>query len=199
MTTDPRIYGDQFAFQRKYSYGRILNVGCNTDGAGLAAMGAVNLDLGRIDNLGQPMPVNVIADARALPFGRAFDTVVVGELLEHMERDGGVTTLREARAALANGGRVVITMPHDGRRETGKLETPELPWYTEGVYAYHYRNIGWDELKSWIEAAQLRAVLRAEIRYPWGECGSGAVLEPSVGSSSDTGVAIASCGGRPGP
>lgn len=175
MIHEDFIYGDQFGFQRKHSVGRILNVGCNTDGGNLRSMGAINVDLGTLDNLKQPMPVQVIADARALPFRAKFDTVVLGEILEHMEHANAVQTLREAAAALGPGGRVVITMPHDVRRENDALEIPELEFYTEGVYAYHYRCIPWEELAAWMDEAGLRPRLRAAIHYPWGETGSGAV------------------------
>jgi len=175
MIQETNIYGDQFGFQQRHSVGRILNVGCNTDGGNLASMGAVNVDLGTLDNLGQVMPVRVIADARALPFGPHFDTVVLGEILEHMEHDAAVLTLRQARAALRPGGRVVITMPHDIRRENDALEVPEQEFYTEGVYAFHYRCIPWEELAGWLAEAGLRPRLRAAIHYPWGEKGSGAV------------------------
>lgn len=176
MRTDPHIYTDQFGFQRRYAYGRILNVGCNTDGGNLAAMGAINLDIGTMDNLGQIMPVKVIADARGLPFQGVFDCVVLGEILEHMEPHDAITTLSEARRALRKNGRLVVTMPHDVRREGGTLELPDVRFYTEGVYAYHYRCIPFEELAGWAEAAGCRVELRADIHYPWGETGSGAVL-----------------------
>jgi SAM-dependent methyltransferase len=176
MKLDPHVYGDQFGFQRLYSHGRILNVGCNTDGGGLGNMGAVNLDLATIDNLGQAMPVHVIADARALPFRNCFDTVVLGEILEHMEAPDAIAALTQGALALRPGGRLVVTMPHDVRREDGTLEIPEQEFYTEGVYAYHYRCIGWEELVSWVAAAGCQIDLRADIVYLWGERGSGCVL-----------------------
>jgi len=175
---DTAYYSDQFGFQRLYSNGRILNVGCNTDGGGLKQRGALNLDLSTRDNLGQVLPVDVIADARALPFAAVFDTVVLGEILEHMERPDAVATLKQARAALKPTGKVVITMPHDGRRDDGTLEIPEVEFYTPGVYAFHYRNIPYEELASWLAEARLKPTLRAAIDYLWGEHGSGIVAVP---------------------
>lgn len=176
-----RVYRDQFSFQREHSSGRILNVGSNTDGARLAAdLGAVNVDLRAVDHVtGLPMPVHVLADARRLPFAKVFDTVVLGEILEHMERPDAVVSLRDAAAALVAGGRVVITMPHDGRRDAGELETPkgDQQYYAPGIYAYHYRSISRTELLNWILAAGLRVVAMARIVYCWGESGSGVIAE----------------------
>jgi SAM-dependent methyltransferase len=174
-----QTYRDQFGFQREHSKGRVLNVGSNTDGGCLAAdFGAVNIDLRARDHVtGMLMPVAALADARALPFAGVFDTVILGEILEHMERPDAVRSLREAAAAIGSGGRVVITMPHDGRRESGKLETPkgEQQFYAPGIYAYHYRSISRLELLGWIREAGLEAEVIARIAYVWGEQGSGIV------------------------
>lgn len=177
-----QIYRDQFAYQREHSTGRILNVGSNTDGAQLGSgkhsMGAVNFDLRDVDHVtGQKMPVHRIGDARALPYFAEFDTVVLGEILEHMERADAVLSLREAATALKYGGRIVITMPHDTRRDAGTLDTPEgeKQFYAPGVYAYHYRSISWAELYGWIAEAGLSVIERSRIQYVWGECGSGVV------------------------
>lgn len=173
------VYRDQFGFQREHSRGRVLNVGSNTDGGRLAAdFGAVNLDLRAVDHVtDKPMPVAVLADARALPFRGAFDTVILGEILEHMERPDAVQALREAAAAIHAGGQVVITMPHDGRRDAGELETPEgdKQFYAPGIFAYHYRSISRLELLGWIREAGLHAEVIARIVYVWGETGSGIV------------------------
>jgi len=174
-----QVYRDQFGFQREHSKGRVLNVGSNTDGAKLAAdFGAINVDMRIVDHVsGFVLPVAVLADARALPFAGAFDTVVLGEILEHMEPADAVRSLREAVAAIHDSGQVVITMPHDGRRETGEIETPqgEKQFYAPGIYAYHYRSISRLELLAWIREAGLRAEVIARIIYVWGEQGSGIV------------------------
>lgn len=177
-----RVYQDQFTYQREHAQGAILNVGSNTDGANLGSgpgnMGAVNFDLREVDHVtGLAMPTHRIGDCRALPYRGEFDTVVLGEILEHMERADAVLALREAAAALKPGGRIVITMPHDGRRDAGTLETPEgdAKFYAPGIYAYHYRSISWAELYGWIAEAGLRVVERSRIHYVWGEVGSGVV------------------------
>ena len=184
MIKDKRIYLGQWQFQREYAKGKILNVGCNTDGAQLGSgpnsMGAMNLDLGDTDAItGAAMPIHIKADARALPvtLHGMFDTVVLGEILEHMERPDAVLTLRQAMLALKTGGRVVITMPHDPRRDSGELELPpeEKRFYAPGVFAYHHRSISWAELYGWLAEAGLHVVERSRIHYIWGENGSGVV------------------------
>jgi SAM-dependent methyltransferase len=177
----PSIYRDQFTYQLLNSRGRILNVGSNTDGAGLAdRMGALNLDLRHVDHVtGERMPVHVLGSALALPFRGYFDTVVLGEILEHMERLQAVQALREAYRALRDGGQVVVTMPHDHRRDQGTLAVPEgdKQWYAPGIYAYHYRSIPWAELMGWISEAGLEVVDRSRIHYTWGEVGSGVICK----------------------
>jgi len=179
-----QIYRDQFTYQREHAQGAILNVGSNTDGAQLGSgagnMGAINFDLRDVDHVtGEKMPVHRIGDARALPYVGEFDTVVLGEILEHMERADAVLALEQAAKALKPGGRVVITMPHDGRRDNGKLGIPEPDkrFYAPGVYAYHYRSISWAELFGWIAEAGLQVIERSRIHYVWGEVGSGVVAE----------------------
>jgi SAM-dependent methyltransferase len=178
---DEEFYPDQYVFQRKYATGRVLNVGCHRDSGKLGARGAVNLDLKPIDELGEipvRLPVAVLADARALPFAGCFDTVVLGELLEHMERPDAVLALMNAAVALKSGGSIVVTFPHDGRRDAGTLPVPEgdKQFYARGVYAYHYRSISRLELMSWIVAAGLVPVRMGKIFYPWGAEGTGVVV-----------------------
>lgn len=181
MRHEAAIYLDQFGFQAQHACGRVLNVGCNSDGANIGLRpGAVNLDVLPVDPVTrEKLPVHVLADGRHLPFAAAFDSVVVGELLEHMERADAVRTLCEARRVLKPGGRVVITMPHDGRRESpGNAEPPikaGQEFYAPGVRAYHYRLIGRPELLSWIAESGLEPQLVARIHYVWGEKGTGVV------------------------
>jgi hypothetical protein len=176
-------YRDQFAFQREYCFGRALNVGSNTDSGHLKRdFGAVNLDLREVDHVtGSSFPVDVLGDARGLPYRGEFDTVILGEILEHMERADAVLSLRQAVLALAEGGQVVVTIPHDTRRDAGTLPVPEgeAKFYAPGIYAYHYRSISRRELISWMVEAGLRVVTLARILYVWGEEGSGVVAIPA--------------------
>jgi SAM-dependent methyltransferase len=172
-------YRDQFVFQREHCFGHALNVGANTDGGNLKRdFGAVNLDLRAVDHVtGDILPVDVLGDARDLPYRGEFDTVILGEILEHMERRDAVCSLRQAALALRAGGQVVITMPHDVRRDAGTLPVPEgeAQFYAPGIYAYHYRSISRRELVSWLVEAGLTIVRLVRILYVWGQEGSGVV------------------------
>lgn len=181
-------YRDQFVFQRENCFGRALNVGSNTDGGNLKRdFGAVNLDLRERDHVtGEAMPVDVIGDARDLPYRAEFDTVILGEILEHMEPADAIASLRQAVKALKPGGQVVVTLPHDTRRDAGTLPVPEgeAQFYAPGIYAYHYRSISRRELVSWLLAAGLKVVRLARILYVWGEEGSGVVAVPAADAAA---------------
>ena len=174
------LYADQFEFQRRHAQGRVCNVGCNTDGAGFgkASPQNLNVDLFWVDPVtNMKLATDMIADARDLPFRGEFDTVVLGEILEHMERVDAVQALKSANRALKTIGRVVITIPHDGRRARG-TEPPLIPgkeFYAPGIHAHHYREITRLELLEWIEEAGLTPMIIGEISYIWGERGTGVV------------------------
>lgn len=172
------VYSGQWSFQIRHAIGKSLNVGCNTDGGTFGKRGAVNVDLSLIDEAsGRPIPAAVLADARSLPFCAAsFDTVVLGELLEHFESWDAVKALLEAKRAMRAGGRVVITLPHDDRRadEQGYGPLWNKP-YAAGVPRYHAREISRIELFDWIREAGLRIALWARIEYIWGKSGTGVV------------------------
>lgn len=180
MIRDPQVYDGQFGFQRRYAIGRALNVGSNSDGAQFGRRGGINVDLFAVDPVtGVRNPVQLLADARALPFPLAsFDSVVLGELLEHMEGEAAIQTLLEARRTSKC--RVVITMPHDDRRDKG-TEPPIEPgkeMYAPGVFAYHHRCISREELLGWVRAVGLIPLVWARIVYVWGAEGTGLVTSP---------------------
>jgi SAM-dependent methyltransferase len=178
VIADPRIFKEQFVFQRSFARGKVVNIGCNDDAAGFRTIGGINVDLFQIDeHTGAVNPIHVMADARALPFKGSFDSAILGEILEHMQPQDAVKTIREAKSALKSDGHIVITMPHDRRRSTpGHTEPkPEKPWYAPGVFAYHYRMIPRSELFGWISEAGLQILLWAKIVYSWGEAGTGVV------------------------
>jgi SAM-dependent methyltransferase len=55
-------------------------------------------------------PRVTVGDAQSFDLGRRFDTVVAGELIEHLENPAGF--LRTARRHLRPGGRIVLTTPY---------------------------------------------------------------------------------------
>lgn len=169
---DPMIYEGQYPFQAKYAIGKALNVGCNSDGAGIASRGGVNIDLFRKDeHTGLDIPAHALADARRLPFKpNSFDSVVLGEILEHMQTRDAVASLLEAKTVLRPGGVVVATIPHDDRGGP-----PDAKEYYPGIAAYHYREITRVEFFDWIKAAGLKLTLWARIVHIWGKSGTGIV------------------------
>ena len=110
------VIGTQYNFQFRKAKGSILNVGCHTDSAKLKErLGAVNLDAFEIcPQTGQQIVADVIADAREkLPKG--FDTVILGDILEHFDNADCIKILKNAKQSLNDGGQVVITCPDDNR------------------------------------------------------------------------------------
>jgi SAM-dependent methyltransferase len=192
---DTQVYYDQFAFQKKYANGYVVNIGANSDGAGFRSRGGVNVDIAERDAYtGQLLPIDVFADARKLPWTEpTFDCAVLGEILEHMEEpDDAIDALNEAARVTKVGGKVVITLPHDDR---GAPEDKQL-MYAPGVFAYHHRKIERAELLFWIarvyrgglvyfetdgvyshSSRYLEVLLIADIAYPWGCTGTGIVAE----------------------
>ncbi len=112
-------YYGQTPFQQEKVKGRILNIGCGDDPGKLKERyGAVNLDICAVDpGTGKVNLVDIIADARNLPpdlYGR-FDTVVLGDILEHMHNDDILSSVKEAKKCLDEGGKIIITFPEDDR------------------------------------------------------------------------------------
>ena len=200
---DPAKYTDQWLFQNRYADGRVLNVGCDSDGARLGKRpGAVNVDLHRISKIRgtewSPNPVSVLADGRQLPFKSRFDTVVLGEILEHMSDSDALKTLEEAKAALrvacepapewggtyVRGGcrvpRIVVTVPHDVR-EREEQGYGELRYFAPGIPVHHPRCIEKALLMTWVRLAELLVMVEAKIDYVWGQIGTGLVLVPMTG------------------
>jgi 2-polyprenyl-3-methyl-5-hydroxy-6-metoxy-1,4-benzoquinol methylase len=111
---------------------RVLDVGCvdHTASAAsadtwlhryvaLAASSVLGVDLAAAEVLKlRDRGYNVItADAQVMSLGERFETIVVGELIEHVESPGAL--LRNLRDHLEPGGQILITTPN--------------PWY-----AYHW-------------------------------------------------------------
>lgn len=179
MMLDPGRYHDQFVFQMRYAAGRILNVGCDSDGALFRFRpGAVNVDLHLVSRItGSRNPAHVLADARRLPFKASFDTVVLGEILEHMQDKDVMQCLEEAKAAMrGRTSRVVITVPHD-TREREQQGYGQLRYFADGIPVHHPRCVSREELLGWVKAAEMAPVVMAEISYVWGEKGTGLVAK----------------------
>jgi len=180
MLKETRVYLGQWQFQRAHVRGNILNVGCNTDdGKFREQFGAINVDLMlRDDASGFSIPADVLADARSLPFARhSFDTVILGELLEHFSDSDAVTTLQQSKALLKDQGRIVITIPQDSRspNQQGYSKYWAKP-YAPGIPRFHPRELTRFDLFDWLKKAGLQVLSWARIQYVYaGFFGTGAV------------------------
>lgn len=116
---DNHQYYAQYCFQLKHAKGKILNIGCDIDHADLASRGATNVDVVDISPAtGLLNKAHVKADARELPVslhGR-FDTVILGDILEHMNDEDSVIALQEAVKCLKVDGSIIVTHPSDERK-----------------------------------------------------------------------------------
>jgi len=144
--TEPVFDFPWLAFQYRHAEGMVLNVGAGGDSARLKELRhAVNVDVCRTDPVsGLPNKIDRIADARDLPFpDKCFDTVVLGEVLEHLTPEGSRQAIQEARRVARQ--RIVITVPQDLRsvehqRQERRLISgadPEPLEYAEGCSTYH--------------------------------------------------------------
>lgn len=102
----------RYRFAKERARGRVLDVACGT-GYGTALLGAVGVDLSRaaLGYASERHPARYVgADAQRLPFGRAFDTVVSFETIEHVadaERFVG-----ECARVLRPGGTLIVSTPN---------------------------------------------------------------------------------------
>jgi len=160
-------WGGRFDFQIRHGNGRVLNVGSNDDHAGFGNRGGVNLDLHPRDvYLDRPNKVDVLADCRdPLPFPPAsFDSVVFGDILEHMSDEDAVRSLKNGKAVLKDGGKIVITVPEDYRPVERQRERPGVA-YAENIDGSHLRPITLDVVRHWLANAGLREELHEPLTY----------------------------------
>lgn len=156
----------QYNFQYKYAKGKILNIGCHTDSGRLKEKkGAINLDRWSICPHTQlEINADIIADAReALPFSKEFDTIVIGDLLEHLSQDDAIKVLDNAKNVLNNDGQIVITCPDDQRITE--------PSNTEG-FEYHHP-MSKETVEHIIKQLKLRVLKYQPLRYPFTDRGHG--------------------------
>jgi SAM-dependent methyltransferase len=150
----------QYTFQHRYATGKILNVGCNNDSTGFAQhRDAVNVDISKVDPYTkEPNAAHLIMDSRDLLFKPgSFDTVILGEILEHMDRPDVIKSLQEAARVLTPNGQIVVTVPEDHRT------SPEQKQYSGGIRAYHDHAITPAEAEGWAKDAGLEIRLTQPI------------------------------------
>lgn len=172
----------QFQFQGRYMQGRTLNIGCGDDPMGFAKYGATNMDIAMHGPVGNVVNrPHLLHDARK-PFEHLsghFDSIIIGDMLEHMSEEDAIQVLMNAKAALKNGGPIIITCPNDsGRPHTEQhKEATGDETYTEGVTAFHDRKIEREDLERMIKAAGLKVYIYQPIDYGQFE-GHGIVCAP---------------------
>lgn len=128
-------------FQRQHLRLPALNVGCGDDPARLRLLGAVNLDVvTRNPATGYEFPVDLQCDGRHLAafVPRGWDTVMLGDVLEHTDDTNALHFLVQARVVLSPVGRIVVTVPEDWRDvRTVHGALPLAGEYVSGV-SYHH-------------------------------------------------------------
>ena len=151
----------QFCFQHKHARGRVLNVGCDSDHTGWLERGAVNMDVRAVSPItGMANRYHILHDARE-PFPESigkFDTVILGDILEHIAASDWSSVLANAQDALTPKGQIIITCPDDGHRERleqhrnvhGDVE------YAPGCNAFHHRTIPREEIEEQLQQADLQ-------------------------------------------
>jgi glycosyltransferase involved in cell wall biosynthesis len=159
----------QFAFQIKHARGCVLNVGSDNDWASIRArFGAVNLDV-RTENpvTGAPTQPDIVADFRTYRPRPEFDTVILGDILEHMSQADGVRMLKNAVRALRPGGRVIVTAPEADERPATAQHAGSVgdELYAPGVSAFHSRRLALEDLDRMFNRAGLQLVVGQVIDY----------------------------------
>lgn len=148
----------------------ILNVACKEDPANLGRdFNATNVDIQDYDPEMQvslyQVPNFVRGDARNLEFpDERFNTVVLGELLEHLSQEVAIQVLREAARVLTPNGQIVVTMPQDARPPEHQRPPHELYEYTEGIASWH-RFVPDEELWESVRSSNLRVAQQRRLRY----------------------------------
>lgn len=138
--------------------GTVLNVGCNTDPANLQKIfgrrRVTNHDFIKYDEwLKVDLPVDVVFDiSKKWPAGKgAFDLIVMGDILEHVEEPQAIFALGEARRV---GKKLCITVPNDTRLGPGwnsdGTRRPESEW-VEAPGSYHVQQVTEQKLRAWLE------------------------------------------------
>jgi len=172
----PFVFRVQYGFQHKYSKGNILNIGCQIDGSKLHERGATNVDIMDHDPItGIEYPVDIIADARKLPetLHNQFDTVILGDILEHMDDEDIDKSILCAKKCLRKDGNLIITCPNDTRSYKEQFQIAEIVTgkqvtmteYTDGVKSYHTREIGKDFFENIAKKFGFKIEIMQELDY----------------------------------
>ena len=169
----PGIYGN-YEFQNALVMrlgGKTLNAACADDPANLGWLGAINMDLHELD-VGSKKDFRKVANYvqgsvldMKFPDGE-FDTVVLGEFLEHCKFDVAVKAVNECRRVLKPGGNLVMTFPLDGRSRDEQRAGNEWPLeYDAGITCAHQTWWGNDMVRALRSQTRFVEVMRAALLY----------------------------------
>lgn len=167
----PQEQNHQFLFQHKHATGRVLNVGCDEDASGWRAKGAVNLDVRWQSPVTKKAnAAHVIHDIRnQLPCCLGlFDTIILGDIMEHIADAEWDRVLAVCRDGLTAHGQILITCPDDGAREWAEqhMTAQTIPEpYAAGVPSFHTRAITRADIERHLAAVGLEVVLYQPIDY----------------------------------
>jgi glycosyltransferase involved in cell wall biosynthesis len=166
----------QYAFQQKFAFGKILNIGCDTDASKFSTLrNAINLDVMPHDNVPVDIIGNILDESSIKLITDEndkgdFDTVIVGDMLEHMNYIQGVNALKNASFAMKyESGKgeslMIITCPSDPRPR--EVQNPTMKGdeiYPGGISQFH-RLIKEAELMDMIKEAGLTVIGIQDIDY----------------------------------
>jgi len=145
-------------FQLMHATGKILNMGAGADFAKLREKkNALNVDILDYEPNRPDIrhKIDLQADIRHMPVVHhgEYDTVVLGEVLEHCNREDGIAILQEAHNCLKPGGKVVITYPEDNRTpEEQRFAGSEDAIYVDDI-SYAHKLIQREEMFDWLHKA----------------------------------------------
>jgi 2-polyprenyl-3-methyl-5-hydroxy-6-metoxy-1,4-benzoquinol methylase len=103
---------------------------------------------------------DVIADAREpLPFIEKFDSIIIGDMLEHLTEIDSIKVLTNAKKVLNDKGKIIITVPDDQRTSAESI--------TEG-YNFH-KPMPRNAVEKLIRQANMKIELYQLIDYTFAE------------------------------
>jgi len=169
----PGLYGN-YEFQNALACrfgGKMLNAACADDPAKLGLLGAINMDYHKLD-VGSSKDFRKVANyVQGSVFDNkfadeSFDTVILGEFLEHCRMDRAVEAILECRRVLKPGGHLVMTFPLDGRTRDEQRRGNEWPMeYCPGVTCHHQTWWGEQGVITLRNKVRMVEVMRAALFY----------------------------------
>ena len=171
----PGIFGNyefQSALAKRFG-GKMLNAACADDPAKLGWLGAINMDFHAVDiggvkkDFGKTVTNFVQGSVLDMKFADGeFDTVILGEFLEHCKFDVAVRAVEECRRVLKPGGHLVMTFPLDGRsRDEQRGENYWPDEYDAGITCHHQMWWGTKDVRALRDKVRMVEVMRAALFY----------------------------------